>query len=53
MNKKNQQNNLRDLIINNPRAQSRKELKEIEKEVKNINKEFGSKNKARNFLWQI
>lgn len=31
---KDQKNNLRDLIINNPRAQQRIEIKEIEEQVK-------------------
>ncbi len=52
MKKKLQKNNLLDLLINNPRARSRKGLKEVEKQVKNINKEFSGRNKPLNFLWQ-
>lgn len=46
MKQKNQKNDLRDLIINNPRAKSRIAIKEIEKQVKRINKNFMNKNKS-------
>lgn len=44
MKKKNQNNKLRDLIVNNPRAQDRIDIREIDEQVKKEDKDLEIKN---------
>ena len=43
--KKQNKNSLRDFIINNPQAQDRIEIKEIERQVKEMDKNFVKRDK--------
>lgn len=50
----NRKNNLRDLIVNNPRAKQRKAMREIEKHAKSIRLSLARKKIVSNHnLWRI
>jgi len=53
MKDKKQKNNLRDLIINNPRSQQRKKMREIERHIEGIDKAFAKKSKSEHGLWRV
>jgi hypothetical protein len=53
MKKQKQRDNLKDMIVNNPRATERIEIKRINKEISEIDKQFDSRDKFKNSLWSI
>jgi hypothetical protein len=55
MNNKKQANgfNLRDLLINNPQAKSRKAMREIDEQIRKISKNSTIENKQESKLWAI
>ncbi len=53
MKNKKEKNSLRDLIVNNPRAQQRKAMKKIERNIRCVDKNFVSRSKFDYDLWQI
>ena len=53
MKDQNKKDSLRDLIVNNPRAQQRIDIKEIEKQLRDVDRTFTNKTKSGASFWKV